>query len=52
VTKTGKLAKGSADTIDYDANKHVVRFLKDAYLNYGDNELRGQRSSTTCCRKR
>ena len=42
VTKTGKLAKGSADTIDYDANKHVVRFLKDAYLNYGDNELRGQ----------
>ena len=42
VTKTGKLAKGSADTIDYDANKHVVRFLKDAYLNYGDNEVRGQ----------
>ena len=42
VTKTGKLAKGKADTIDYDANKHVVRFLKDAYLNYGDNELRGQ----------
>ena len=42
VTKTGKLAKGRADTIDYDANKHVVRFLKDAYLNYGDNELRGQ----------
>src|SRR5882724_7295456 len=39
---TGKPAKGSADTIDYDANKHVVRFLKDAYLNYGDNELRGR----------
>jgi lipopolysaccharide export system protein LptA len=42
VTKTGKLAKGRADSIDYDANKHVVRFLRDAYLNYGDNELRGQ----------
>jgi lipopolysaccharide export system protein LptA len=42
VSKTGKMAKGSADTIDYDANKHVVRFLKDAYLNYGDNDLRGQ----------
>ncbi len=42
VSKTGKLAKGNADTIDYDANKHVVRFLKDAYLNYGDNEMRGQ----------
>jgi lipopolysaccharide export system protein LptA len=42
VTKTGKLAKGRADSIDYDASKHVVRFLRDAYLNYGDNELRGQ----------
>ncbi|HEX3603116.1 MAG TPA: lipopolysaccharide transport periplasmic protein LptA [Steroidobacteraceae bacterium] len=41
-TRTGKRAKGSADTIDYDANKHVVRFSKDAYLNYGDNEVRGQ----------
>lgn len=42
VAKTGKLAKGSADTIDYEANKHLVRFLKDAYLSNGDNEIRGQ----------
>jgi len=42
VAKSGKLAKGSADSIDYDAAKHVVRFLKDAYLSNGDNEIRGQ----------
>jgi lipopolysaccharide transport protein LptA len=42
VSKTGKLAKGSAETIDYDAAKHVVRFSKNAYLSNGDNEIRGQ----------
>ena len=42
VAKTGKLAKGHADTIDYDAAKHTVRFSKDAYLSNGDNEIRGQ----------
>ena len=42
VAKTGKLAKGSAETIDYDAAKHVVRFSKNAFLSNGDNEIRGQ----------
>jgi lipopolysaccharide export system protein LptA len=42
VAKSGKLAKGSAETIDYDAAKHVVRFLKNGYLSNGDNEIRGQ----------
>jgi lipopolysaccharide export system protein LptA len=42
VAKTGKLAKGNAETIDYDAGKHLVRFLKNAYLSNGDNEIRGQ----------
>jgi lipopolysaccharide export system protein LptA len=42
VAKSGKLAKGSAETIDYDAAKHVVRFLKNAYLSNCDNEIRGQ----------
>jgi lipopolysaccharide transport protein LptA len=42
VTKTGKPAKGHADTIDYDASKHLVRFLKDAYLTNGDHEILGQ----------
>jgi lipopolysaccharide transport protein LptA len=42
VTKTGKPAKGHADTIDYDATKHLVRFLKDAYVTNGDHEMFGQ----------
>jgi lipopolysaccharide export system protein LptA len=42
VAKTGKLAKGNAETIDYDAAKHLVRFLKNSYLSNGDNEIRGQ----------
>jgi lipopolysaccharide export system protein LptA len=42
VAKTGKLAKGHAETIDYDAAKHLVRFLKNAYLTDGDHEILGQ----------
>jgi lipopolysaccharide export system protein LptA len=42
VAKTGKLAKGSAEAIDYEASKHLVRFTKNAYLSNGDNEIRGQ----------
>jgi lipopolysaccharide transport protein LptA len=42
LAKTGKLAKGHADTIDYDASKHLVRFLKDAYVTNGDHEMLGQ----------
>jgi lipopolysaccharide transport protein LptA len=42
MTKNGKPAKGHADTIDYDAAKHLVRFLKDAYLTNGDHEMTGQ----------
>jgi lipopolysaccharide export system protein LptA len=42
VAKTGKLAKGHAETIDYDVAKHLVRFLKNAYLTNGDHEILGQ----------
>jgi lipopolysaccharide transport protein LptA len=42
VTKIGKPAKGHAETIDYDATKHLVRFLKNAYLTNGDHEMTGQ----------
>jgi lipopolysaccharide transport protein LptA len=42
VAKTGKLAKGHADSIDYDAAKHLVRFLKNAYVSNGDHEMLGQ----------
>ena len=42
VAKKGKLAKGHADTIDYDAAKHLVRFSKNAYLNDGDHDILAQ----------
>jgi lipopolysaccharide export system protein LptA len=42
VTKTGKPIRGHAQTIDYDASKHLVRFLKDAYVTNGDHEMLGQ----------
>src|SRR5208337_3175037 len=40
--KTGKLAQGRADTIDYDASKGIVRLLKNAWLSDGQNEIRGE----------
>src|SRR5271167_124579 len=42
VAKTGKLAKGRADLIDYDVSNGVVRLSKDAYLSDGQNEIRGE----------
>jgi lipopolysaccharide export system protein LptA len=42
VPKTGKVAKGRADLIDYDVSNGVVRLSKDAYLSDGQNEIRGE----------
>lgn len=42
IEKTGKLARGSADTIDYDAGKGIVRLTKNAWLSDGQNEVRGE----------
>jgi lipopolysaccharide export system protein LptA len=42
VAKTGKLAKGRAETIDYDVAKGTVHLSKDAYLTDGDREISGQ----------
>ena len=42
VEKTGKVAHGRADTIDYDAGKGVVRLSKNAYLTDGQTEIRGE----------
>ena len=42
IAKTGKLAQGRADTIDYDVTKGVVRFAKNAWLSDGQNEIRGE----------
>jgi lipopolysaccharide transport protein LptA len=40
--KTGKIAHGHADDIDYDAAKGVVRLSKNAWLTDGENEVRGE----------
>ena len=42
VAKTGKVAHGRADTIDYDAHKGVVRLSKNAWLSDGQTEIRGE----------
>jgi lipopolysaccharide transport protein LptA len=42
IAKTGKLAQGRADTIDYDVTKDVVHFSKNAWLSDGQNEIRGE----------
>ena len=42
IAKTGKIARGHAQTIDYDAAKGIVRLLKDAWLSDQQNEIRGE----------
>ncbi len=42
VEKTGKIAKGRADTIDYDAARGLVRLVDNAWLSDGQNEIRGE----------
>lgn len=42
VAKTGKVAHGRADTIDYDARKGVVLLSKNAWLSDGQTEIRGE----------
>ena len=42
IAKTGKIAHGHADTIDYDVATNEVHFSKGAYLSNGDNEMRGE----------
>src|ERR1700675_3837002 len=42
IAKTGKLAQGRADTIDYDVAKGVVHLSKNAWLSDGQSEIRGE----------
>jgi lipopolysaccharide transport protein LptA len=42
IEKTGKIAHGHADDIDYDATKGMVRLTKNAWLSDGQNEVRGE----------
>jgi lipopolysaccharide export system protein LptA len=41
LAKSGKLAQGHADSIDYDVAKGVVHFAKNAWLTNGDSEIHG-----------
>jgi lipopolysaccharide transport protein LptA len=42
IAKTGKVAHGHADIIDYDVAKGQIHLSKNAYLTNGDNEIRGE----------
>jgi lipopolysaccharide export system protein LptA len=42
IAKTGKIATGHADVIDYDVAKGQVHLSKNAYLSNGENEIRGE----------
>lgn len=42
VVKTGKVARGHADTIDYDAAKGLVLLSKNGWLSDGQYEIRGE----------
>jgi lipopolysaccharide transport protein LptA len=42
IAKTGKLAQGRAEIIDYDVAKGVVHLSKSAWLSDGQNEIRGE----------
>jgi lipopolysaccharide transport protein LptA len=42
IAKTGKVAKGHADTIDYDVARGLVHFSKNAWLSDGDREILGE----------
>ena len=42
IEKTGKVAHGHADNIDYDAAKGLVKLTKNAWLTDGQNEVHGE----------
>ncbi len=42
IAKTGRLARGHAESIDYDVAKGVVHFARNAWLSDGVNEIRGE----------
>jgi lipopolysaccharide transport protein LptA len=42
IAKTGKVAHGRADSIDYNVAQGVVHLSKNAWLSDGQNEIRGE----------
>jgi lipopolysaccharide transport protein LptA len=41
LAKTGKLARGHAESIDYDVAKGIVHFSRNAWLTNGESEIHG-----------
>jgi lipopolysaccharide export system protein LptA len=42
IEKTGKVAQGRAEDINYEADKHIVRLSKNASVTDGQDEIRGE----------
>jgi lipopolysaccharide transport protein LptA len=42
MVKTGKVAHGRAETIDYDVTKGMVHLSKNAWVSDGDREIQGE----------
>jgi lipopolysaccharide transport protein LptA len=42
IAKTGKLAQGRADSIEYDVHDGMVHLSKDAWVSNGEDEIRGE----------
>jgi lipopolysaccharide transport protein LptA len=42
IVKTGKVAHGRAETIDYDVTKNMVHLSKNAWVSDGDREIQGE----------
>jgi len=42
IAKTGKLAQGHADSIDYDVTKGLVHLSQNAWLSDGEREIQGE----------
>jgi lipopolysaccharide transport protein LptA len=42
IQKSGKVAHGRADTIDYDVAKGMVHLAKNAWVSDGDREVQGE----------
>jgi len=42
IAKTGKLAQGRADSIEYDVHDGMVHLTKDAWVSNGEDEIRGE----------
>ena len=42
IVKTGKVAHGRAETIDYDVTKGMVHLSKNAWVSDGDREIQGE----------